>query len=743
MLTAVLPLLPPGARELSDRLAIYENGDRLDFFHAAGPIYTCRRDDRIAVRLGALTMLAQGLVKVTVLAKALGLHRTTLFRDAKSFGKDGVAGLLKPGGPTEPFVFTPEVVERAQRLLDSGESIRSTAKSIGVSNTGLQHAIKRGLVVKQLANAGIAEPQSSVAVAEHEVKTGVDQADEMVGPSTRAQEDQSCEGGIAVKRTTERGLACVGALVEAGPEFTAAEAVPEAGVLLALPELLEQGLLDVGQDVYGALKNAFFGLRSVMLTFAFMALLRIKNPEQMTEHSPGELGLLLGLDRAPEVKTLRRKLNELGQRCKADTLRQKFAERWAQAEPAELGILYVDGHVRPYHGRTLTLPKLHVQQRGRPMPGTKDFNVNDRRADPLFFVTAKATEGLISTLDAELLPNVRDLVGPDRRVTIAFDREGWSPEFFAKWKSEQFDVLTYRKGAQTKWQRRFFVTHAGQVGGESVKYDLAERAVRLSNGLAVREIRRLMENGHQTSVITTDECLTTLEVAHRMFSRWKQENFFRYMRQEFAIDHLCTYEVEPDDPDRIVTCPERAALAKKLHSARTAYGSLLLKRREVASGIRIRVGKEMLDSSELDERIQSQQRLTEQLARAIQEMPKTVPISELMELDAIVRLERERKTIADVMKHTAYRAESTLARLVEPLFARHQDEARKFLKCVFNATADILPDPSAKTLTVRFHGLSSPRMTRALADLCAIVTETATCYPGTDLRLRFEAPTLQ
>ena len=68
-------------------------------------------------------------------------------------------------------------------------------------------------------------------------------------------------------------------------------------MLLALPALLGQGLVDVAQEVFGPLRNGFFGLRSVLLTLAFMALLRIKTPEQLTGEAPGELGLLLGLDR--------------------------------------------------------------------------------------------------------------------------------------------------------------------------------------------------------------------------------------------------------------------------------------------------------------------------------------------------------------------------------------------------------------------------------------------------------------
>ncbi len=94
-------------------------------------------------------------------------------------------------------------------------------------------------------------------------------------------------------------------------------------------------------------------------------------------------------------------------------------------------------------------------------------------------------------------------------------------------------------------------------------------------------------------------------------------------------------------------------------------------------------------------------------------------------------------------KLTAYRAESSLARLIEPFFARHDDEARKFLKSIFQATADILPDERNHLLTIRFHGLASPRATRALANLCALVSERKVRYPGTDLRLRFEAPASQ
>lgn len=725
-----LPLLPPEALEIGDSLAIHKDGERIVFFNAAGPIFSCRCDDRTGVRLGAVTMVEQGWARPTALAKAIGVHRTTLFRDTRRFAECGVEGLVaKRRGPRGPHALTPQVRRRVQRLIDRGESIRGAAGRVGLSERGLRHAIARGVLVAHTKKPA-------------RVRT-VKEVRSLAGPADRAAADQSCLLGVATKRETDRLLACQGVLVEAEPQFEAVEGVAGGGVLLALPALLNEGLLDVAQAVYGKLSDGFFGLRSILLTFAFMALLRIKTAEQLTEHAPGELGILLGLDRAPEVKTLRRKLHELGERGLAHTFSRQLTQRWAKVTPKELALLYVDGHVRPYYGRTHVLPRHHVQQRGRPMPGTKDFHVNDRRTDPMLFVTVEGTESLMATLDAVLLPEIRGLVGSRRRVTVVFDREGWSPRRFAQWKASGFDVLTYRKGKQTTWRSDSFQTVVGRVGGESVEYRLAERRVKLSNDLAVREIRRLSDDGHQTAVITTNERFSPLAVAHRMFSRWRQENFFRYMRHEFALDHLCSYAVEPADPKRLVANPQRVRLEKQRQAARAASATLMERRLHLVPGQLFRIGKRRVDQDQMDRLIQQHQTHAAHLAARIAKLPKRVRIEQVLTPEQTVRLERERKVLVDAIKHTAYRAESSLARLIEPFFTRHEEEARKLLKTIFRASADLIPDRRKEQLTVRFHGLANPRATRALSDVCAIANQDAPLYPGSDLRLHFQAPMLQ
>src|SRR5260370_41984078 len=59
-----------------------------------------------------------------------------------------------------------------------------------------------------------------------------------------------------------------------------------------------------------------------------------------------------------------------------------------------------------------------------------------------------------------------------------------------------------------------------------------------------------------------------------MFERWRQENFFKYMREEFLLDALVDYQIEPEDPTRTIPNPERRALDKEIRAARADLARL-------------------------------------------------------------------------------------------------------------------------------------------------------------------------
>jgi len=129
----------------------------------------------------------------------------------------------------------------------------------------------------------------------------------------------------------------------------------------------------------------------------------------------------------------------------------------------------------------------------------------------------------------------------------------------------------------------------------------------------------------------------------------------------------------------------------------------------------------------------------DQLTARINDMEKRVPLNRIQDADKIVHHERERKTITQLIKVVAYRSESCLARIVEPFFARHDDEVRAFLKAVFRLPGDIIPDYERNELRVRLYGLANNRSQQALIALCEYLNTQHMKYPGTNLRLIYEA----
>ncbi|MGH2805605.1 MAG: putative transposase, partial [Thermoleophilaceae bacterium] len=334
---------------------------------------------------------------------------------------------------------------------------------------------------------------------------------------------------------------------------------PCAGALLVLPALAATGLLDAFAAVYRSGRGAFYSLRSLVLTLVFSALLGECRAEGLTRLDPVDLGRLLGLDRAPEVQTLRRRLEELAAAGRSDQLLRRLAEAHLAAAAEACGLFYVDGHVRSYHGGA-RLPKAHLARARMAAPASCDTWITDARGDAVLVWSAEPGASLTGELRTAV-GEIRSLVGPDATPTVAFDRGGWSPRLFAELHQEGFHILTYRKAPLPREPRSAFRRHSFVDDlGRSQSYHLAERRVRLAykadgrnRYFECRQVTRLdPATGHQTQVLTTREDLTAAEVAYAMFSRWREENFFRYLRARLGLDALDSYAKLPDDLTRSV-----------------------------------------------------------------------------------------------------------------------------------------------------------------------------------------------
>jgi hypothetical protein len=723
MLQRPLPLLPEDAKPVNDHLAVVQSDEEIAFLNASFVIFKCSNDDQYGLRLAQGILCSTNSAKPAQLAKVLGVNRSTVWRNHMLFKQGGALALMADGSNRGAYKLDEQKRKTAQELLDRSVALRKIGQIVGVTEGCIRYAIKKGALVRKPAQN-----------AEQRHK----------GPTQRSLEDCQSASGTAVKREVERSLAAVGKIDEATPVFSPNEAVRYAGVLLALPVLVQLGLLDAARAAYGCLRNGFYGLQAILLTVAFMGLLRIKSAEQLKSKSPGELGIVLGLDRIPEVKTLRRKLKEMGSRGKAMEFMAELTKRWCDEDLDALGFVYIDGHVRPYHGRKHALPKTHVARRRLCMPATTDVWVNDANSDPLFFITCEANDGLLSMIDGEVIPYLKTLAG-DRRVTLIFDREGWSPKSFKKWSENGVDIITYRKGSYEPWAQECFIETQSRLSGQSITYRLADRCVLIGKNFWVREVRRLCDSGHQTSVVTTRQDLSAEQIAARMFSRWTQENFFRYMRHEYNLDHLFTYDVEKANAERMVSCPAYKQKAKaisdmkaELQKLEQEYGQRAFENKESKRpsmrGFNIANAGVKRDIRLLQKRI-------EQAKTELKTMPRKVPLNTIANAD-IVRLEMERKYLSDTIKMVCYRAETALVNLLFPHFSRSTDEGRAFLKALFELPADIVPDEKTETLTVRFHSMANPRSNKALKELCEIMNLEALRFPQTRLKLVFVAPSV-
>ena len=733
----ILPLIPRGATKINGLISVWRDAEIWTYFLGTYPIYSHRKTDQRMFRLITSQLIDSGACRQVDVIRTFGVSKSSVIRSLNKLRSGGPeAFFVQRRGRRGGKVLTSAMLEKAQRLLDQGYTRSDAAQELSVNYDTFRKAIDDGRLI---------EPKYFQAAITKSSRNMVDAvaADGM---------------GVGCTRVGERVLASLGKLIGATVRFEICLDVPKAGVLCALPALLANGLLNGAKQFLGRV-TGYYTTFHVLLLLAFMALCRIKTTEKLRGHAPGEFGNLLGLDRVPEVRCLRHKMDKLSAGDGAERWAAHLGKYWMNQEPESVGALYIDGHVRVYHGRLTKLPRRYVSRERLCLRGVTDYWVNDAIGRPFFVVEKEVDPGLLNTLRCDIVPRLLEEV-PDQptgqqldenpylcRFILVFDREGYSPAFFHEMRSKhRVACLTYHKHPGEPWPEQWFTEHEVTMpGGEVVTMQLCEMGSCVGSGknaLWMREVRKLTASGHQTSLISTDFDLPHTQLAARMFSRWCQENFFNYMMQHFDIDVLLEYGVTQfPDTEKVVNPTwrelnrSRNSLQNKLQYRRARFAEMTMHPETEDKPAKYR--NWLKKKADLLEEIENFEYQLKKLKAKLKDTRNHITWGQLDEKDKFLRLLPGRKRLMDTIRMIAYRAETAMVGLITGSTVDSSD-ARRLLQDLFVTEADILPDPENDQLKIRVHSASRPAANRALAQLFEHLNKAKVKYPGTEMRLVYE-----
>jgi len=704
----LITVAPQPGTFIGRQYRLVRDGKDIAIFAGATPIQLFAAEDRAAQAATMAMLVRIGAGSKVEIAQAFGVHRNTVARLNERLETGGMAAVVPAKrGPKGPHKATDEVRRVIQE--NSGLSVRRLSRvvldetGVGLSPGRIFQLRKQQRGAPQLALALAAEPAAAAPVAETP-------APPEPAPAAGDQPPQIEPPVVLPKQSRGRYM----------------------GAALYYPALQALGLLEAARECFRLPNAELFGVRAIALTLFYLSLFGKTTVEAAKHLRRWEFGPLVGSGRAPAVKTLRRKLAELIKQAQAHRFAEFLSRRWVEQGLIATAFLYVDGHMKAYTGKR-RLAEIWNAQRRMPLPGILNYFVNDVQGRPLLFVTEEGNAALRKALP-RVIAAIREVL-PDRPFTVIFDRGGYDGKLYGWLKGEKIDFITYERGTP-KLSRHRFQRHACRFEGRRLRLRLAEDSVKVGKSGPWRRIVVLTNDGKQTPILTSlGPEVGSAKIAALIFARWRQENFFRYMREHHGLDQLLGYAYAEADGSRLVANPQRKATDRELKACRQELLALqsqlgqavLAEPRDWARtphGLKVTQKGAVGKVRDLEARIAS-------LLEARRATPKDIPVGSLEE-QHVLRLEQ--KAIIDRIKITAYNAEEWLLdRLVRHYANPH--EIRALLRSFAELSGEITTTTDGVAVTL--DPPDTPQHRRALRGLCEDLNQFRAVFPGTDLPVRY------
>ena len=698
-------LEPRPGRAINRRLTLLRSDGQSAVFAGGLPLHRWDSDDAVGERMVMVSLAQSGLAKQRHLAAAFGVHENTVARGVRRVEASGLAALVPAKrGPKGPHKVSPAVLRLVEEHADLG---RVSLQRLVEERTGLTlHSSHLSRLQRRYRRARTEQPELLVA---DEREVAAEAAREVPADAAVVAE----EDPAAVLPEASRGR--------------------YVGAALYYPALEALGLIEAARACFRLPNAERFGVRATTLTLFYLGLLGKTTVEAAKHLRRFEFGPLIGVERSPAVKTLRRKLAALVQQGQAGRFAELLSRRWVEAALVGTAYLYVDGHMKVYSGKR-TLADVWNAQRRMPLPGVLSYFVNDQQGRPLLFVTEEANASLAKAMPA-VIAAIRGVLG-ERRFTVIFDRGGYDSKLFSWLRAEGIDFITYQRGSPDLPAERFGRREC-RFEGQRVRMQIAEDEVRVGRSGPWRRIVVRTTNGHQTPILTSlGGEVGSAKIACLMFARWRQENFFRYMREHHGLDQLLGYAFAAADGGRLVPNPERKKIERQLNERRSelvalraALGGAVLA--EPRQGSRSAHGLKIAQQGAVG-KVRVLEQLIAELTQTRRALPKQVPLAQAGPRE-VLRLEE--KAIIDRIKIAAYNAEEwLLERLAHHYHNPH--DIRALLRSFAQLSGEVRTTSSG--VSIALDAPDIPAQRQALRGLCADLNQLGVTFPGANLPVTYE-----
>ena len=302
-------------------------------------------------------------------------------------------------------------------------------------------------------------------------------------------------------------------------------------------------------------------------------------PEQVKSIHAEEFGVVLGKERGPCCDTLRRNLAALGRHGLPEVFEQSLLERLLALGYIEVGLVHLDGHFVPYHGKA-PVAKGYWPQRQGPFKGFEQFWATDHRGRP---IVCRLEQAFIAfpRMIVQIAQQLKDQLaaaGKTEPLILVFDRGAYSATLFAQLDELGVGWITYQKG--NVYHKPEFFSSQVQIlrSNDKVFTTLYEHKQVTITGYRTDVHALALYNPNrdtQATLITNldrlyPEACDPMLLIGGLKDRWCEENFFKVAKTGEDIDHLMGFDISPmGDEEYLVPNPKYHDALQRIEQLRT------------------------------------------------------------------------------------------------------------------------------------------------------------------------------